>query len=283
MKFPIAHVHRFAGGLDHSEGVAVASDGTVFAGGEAGQVYRISADGRNVTELARTGGFSLGITLDRRENVFVCDMKLRSVLIVDLDGKVSLFADSAGSRKFQTPNFAVFDSEGNLYLSDSGEWKQNNGLIYKIDLHGRAWVFHPGPFAFANGLALNAAEDTLFVVESNANRISRIEIRKDGTAGDVDVFCEGLEHVPDGIALDARGHLYVGCFGMNRLYVANGQGQVELLCEDLENATLSVPTNCAFGGNNYDQLYVACMGGSHIAVLDLKTPGQPLYAHEIPK
>jgi hypothetical protein len=70
---------------------------------------------------------------------------------------------------------------------------------------------------------------------------------------------------------------------MNRLYVANGQGQVELLCEDLENATLSVPTNCAFGGNNYDQLYVACMGGSHIAVLDLKTPGQPLYAHEIPK
>ena len=55
----------FTGGLDHAEGIALAADGTVYAGGEAGQRYRICADGQNTTELARTGGFILGITLDR--------------------------------------------------------------------------------------------------------------------------------------------------------------------------------------------------------------------------
>jgi gluconolactonase len=275
MRFPLEKVRRFASGLDHPEGIAIARDGTVYCGGEDGQVYRISADGANVAELARTGGFSLGITLDRESNVFVCDMKRKSVLRVDRDGTVSVFADG-----FQTPNFTAFDSAGNLYLSDSGQWKENNGRVYRLDRRGRAQVFHAGPFAFANGLALNAAEDALFVVESNANRVRRIEIRPDGRAGDADVFCTGLAHVPDGIAFDASGNLYVACYGLNRLFVADPRGRVELLCEDVENALLSTPTNFAFGGANFDQLYVACMGGHHVAALELRTPGQPLYAHQ---
>jgi gluconolactonase len=118
MKFPLSQVKRFASRLDHSEGIAVAQDGTVFAGGEAGQVYRISPDGQTVAELAKTGGFSLGITLDRHNNIFVCDSSLRSVIRVNESGHISVFADSTASGKFQTPNFTVFDSDGNLYLSE---------------------------------------------------------------------------------------------------------------------------------------------------------------------
>ena len=136
----------------------------------------------------------------------------------------------------------------------------------------------PGHFSLRTGWPC-AAEDALFVIESNANRISRVEIRPDGTAGETSIFCEGLDNVPDGMAFDAEGNLYVGCFGLNRIYVVDRQGHVELLCEDTENATISVPTNCAFGGKAFDQLYVACMGAASIAVLDLKTKGQPLYAH----
>ena len=54
---------ELAGGLDHPEGVAQGPDGRVYAGGEAGQIYRISLDG-DVKELASTGGFIYGVTLD---------------------------------------------------------------------------------------------------------------------------------------------------------------------------------------------------------------------------
>ena len=63
MLYPIEKVGVFAQGLDHPEGLAVARDGTVYAGGEAGQVYRISPDGKKVEVLANTGGFCLGLTL----------------------------------------------------------------------------------------------------------------------------------------------------------------------------------------------------------------------------
>ena len=42
---PITHFAPFADGLDHPEGVTVGPDGTVYAGGEAGQIYRVALDG----------------------------------------------------------------------------------------------------------------------------------------------------------------------------------------------------------------------------------------------
>ena len=67
MLYSISEVRKFATGLDHPEGVAVGRDGTVYAGGEAGQVYRISRDGEHVEVMANTGGFCLGISLDLRK------------------------------------------------------------------------------------------------------------------------------------------------------------------------------------------------------------------------
>ena len=59
-RYPLEQVKRVGSKLDHSEGIAISADGTIYAGGEAGQVYRISADGQTTTEIARTGGFTLG-------------------------------------------------------------------------------------------------------------------------------------------------------------------------------------------------------------------------------
>ena len=42
----LAKATVFAEGLDHPECVAVHPDGTIWAGGEAGQIYRISSEER---------------------------------------------------------------------------------------------------------------------------------------------------------------------------------------------------------------------------------------------
>ncbi len=280
MLHPIETVRIFAEGLDHPEGVAVARDGTVYAGGEAGQVYRISPDGKNVGVLASTGGFCLGVTLDRQGNLFICDAKRKAVLKVSTKGEVSVFVDAVDGRKLVQPNFSVFDSKGNLYFSDSGEWKKTNGVIYRVSPEGTAAVFSQGPFHFANGLALDASEQNLYVVESNLNRVLRIEIRPDGTAGEAEVYAEEILSVPDGLAFDALGNLYVTTYGSSAIYKVTPDHRVDLLSQDVESELLCLVTNCAFGGPGFDQLLVANLGHQHLSILDLNVKGQPLWAHK---
>ncbi|MGH9397141.1 MAG: SMP-30/gluconolactonase/LRE family protein [Terriglobia bacterium] len=279
MFYPASEVRNFVTGLDHPECVAVGCDGSLYAGGEAGQIYHISPDGKSVKTIARTGGFCLGITLDQSGNVYVCDSGRHAVLRVAPSGGVEVVVDSVGGAKLTNPNFSVFDSQGNLYFSDSGEWKQANGVIHRISRDGRAERFSAGPFHFANGLALDVAEKFLYVVESNLDRVLRIEIRSDGRAGIPEVYAEGIARVPDGLAFDAAGDLYVTTYASNCIYRVRPNRQVELFCQDVENLALCQPTNCAFGGPNFDQLYVGNLGRDHISVLDVKIKGQPLWCH----
>jgi len=279
MLYPVSEVRNFVTGLDHPECVATGRDGKLYAGGEAGQVYRISPDGSKVETMGSTGGFCLGVTLDREESIYICDLGKRELIKVTQQGRTTVLAESVGDRKFQCPNFSVFDSSGNLYFSDSGEWKHADGIVCRLRAGGKAEVFSPGPFHFANGLALDAAERYLYVVESNLDRVTRIEIRPDGSAGSPEVFAEGLACIPDGLAFDAEGNLYVTTYASNCIYRITPDRRVHLVCQDVENLLLCQATNCAFGGVNFDQLYVANLGRNHISVLDLKIKGQPLWNH----
>ncbi len=256
MLYPISQVRNFVVGLDHPECVAVGKDGTLYSGGEGGQVYRISADAKKIEVIANTGGFCLGVTLDQEENIYVCDMGVKALLKVTRRGKVSKLADAASGRKFVSPNFSVFDSQGNLYFSDSGEWKQATGVIYKLEAGGKVRLFSPGPFHFANGLALDTSEQYLYVVESNLDRVVRVPIKPNGAAGAPEVYADGLVRLPDGLAFDVHGNLYVTTYATNCIYRVSPSRQIELVCQDVENLLLCQATNCAFGGPNFDQLYV---------------------------
>ena len=280
MLYPVEAVRIFAQGLDHPEGVAVAANGSVYAGGEAGQIYRISPDGKAVELIASTGGFCLGLAFDPEENLFICDIKRRAVLKLTPKGELSVFVDIIQGRQLLMPNFGVFDSNGNFYFSDSGEWKKASGVIYRVSPDGKGEIFSHGPFHFANGLALDASQQYLYVVESNLHRVLRIAIRADGTPGEADVYAEGILSCPDGLAFDAAGNLYVTAYGSSALYRVSPDRRMDLLCQDVESELLCLPTNCAFGGPQFDQLLVANLGHQHLSVLDLKVKGQPLWAHQ---
>jgi gluconolactonase len=274
---PAAEVRFFATGLDHPEGVAVGCDGSVYAGGEAGQVYRVSSDGRRVEQIANTGGSCLGIALDRAGRIFVCDARRQAVMAVEPGGHCEVFADRVGNREFALPNFAVFDAQGRLYVSDSGDWENACGAVYRIQSDGSAEVFHAGPFAFANGLALAANEDFLYVAESARHRVLRIPIQNNASAGEPEVFVRRVLRVPDGLALDRAGNLYVTCYASDTIYlVRHGRG-LSVVCRDGDAYALNRPTNCAFAGPDSNRLVIANFGGEHLSVIDVAEPGMPLY------
>src|SRR4029450_11116054 len=70
--------------LDHPEGLAVHPDGSIWCGGERGQIFRVQPDGSGFDEVSSTGGFCLGMAFDRTaQHLYVCDLKHAAVFRVD--------------------------------------------------------------------------------------------------------------------------------------------------------------------------------------------------------
>ena len=126
---------------------------------------------------------------------------------------------------------------------------------------------------FANGMALSSEGDFLYVAETFARKITRIPILEDGTAGESRAFVEGIERLPDGLAFDAGGNLYVSCYEPSRIYKVSPDRKVDLLVDDPEAHTLCHPTNCAFRG---EELFTSNLGRWHITRIDVGTKGLSL-------
>lgn len=264
----------FADGLDHAEGLAFDSDHNLWAGGELGQIYRIDQKGA-VKEIAQLGGFCLGLTFSRSQELFVCNSKLGALQKVDGRGRLIHSLDRVDERKLLTPNFSVFDSEWDLYFSDSGDWGKANGYVYRLRINGKAEYF-AGPFAFPNGLALSADENFLYIAQSLKDDVLRMPILSNGSAGEPEVYAAGLARVPDGLVLDAQGNLYVTCYATHNLYRVTTQRETALLAFDPLGTMLACPTNAAFGPAGSDALYVANLARWHICRARVGLSGQKL-------
>lgn len=282
MKITLEQIQVLVDGLDHVECVAVHPDGHIWAGGEAGQIYKITPDGSHVEEVANTGGFVLGIAFSPKADwLAICDNKKHCVWKLDtVHYELQLFAEGAENHQFNIPNYPVFDTKGNLYVSESGAFRKKLGKILKFSTDGKHTVWHEGPFNFANGMALSPNERYLYVACTWLPGVEKISINEDGTAGERTVFVTLPQTCPDGLAFDAEGNLYVSCYAPNCIYQVTPAQEVTLLIDDWEAHTLSNPTNIAFGGKRFDQLYTANLGRYHVNQINLGVKGAPLACHK---
>jgi gluconolactonase len=257
-EIPIERFEVFASGLDHPECLAFDRDGLLWAGGEAGQIYRIDASGE-VRTVATLGGFTGGIAFSPIDHaLYVCNPSLGLVRVED-DGRHDVFATGAGGHTMICPNYPAFDRRGRLYVSDSGNWKERNGYILRFEPDGRGRVVG-GPFGYANGLAISAEGRHLFLAESDTDRVYRFDLTGDGELGRVEVYAEPVGRLPDGLALDEAGNLYVACYASDEVWRVAPSGRATLLGWDHHAIRLGRPTNLAWGGEDRDVLYVANLG-----------------------
>ena len=190
VEISVDQIEIYADGLDHPEDLAFDREGVLWAGGELGQVYRLPERGR-VEMVTSVGGFCLGLTFSAADELYICNAKLACVIKVEKNGRSKLFADSAEGHKLKLPNYSVFDSSGNLFVSDSGDWTKSSGCILRFNSRGHGKVFLNDSQPFPNGLALSADERFLFVARSHTDDVLKIEIREDGSAGDREVYATG--------------------------------------------------------------------------------------------
>jgi len=266
---------ELAGGLDHPECAAWGPDGYIYAGGEAGQIYRIGLEG-NVEEIASTGGFIFGLALDADANVYACDFGKGEVARITPNGEVSSYSRGTVERPMSIPNFAAFDREGNLFVTDSGTWGTDSGAIFRIRPAGATEVWSTDVPAFPNGCCLTLDGSALLVVESRARRIVRISFEPDGSAGTPETVADLAPSQPDGIALAEDGTMFAGCYRPDLIWRIPPGGAPEVFAEDPDGVELNQPANVAFVGKDRRRIVVSSLGGWSLMTAAVDVTGASL-------
>jgi gluconolactonase len=278
---------RLAPGIAGPEGVAVDRDGNVYGGGADGVIRRLSRRG-TLTQYAKVSDGQLGgLAFDRDDNLFVCDGFNSRVMRVTRSGSMQVFAEWAGNVRLYVPNFPVFDAEGYLWVSNSFDRPLSQidfeaehshprpaGSLVRLAPDGTGEVVIDAMY-MPNGLAIDPADQWLYVLQTTLCNCVRLPL---GSARpEVEAYGPPLGGGPDGMAFDGAGELMITIPEQRRLVALAADGSLRTLAEDPDGNLLPFPTNCAFGGEGFRDLYVANMHSDHLPVIRHERAGHPLY------
>jgi sugar lactone lactonase YvrE len=197
-----------------------------------------------------------GLTADFRGNLFVADFVNNQIRKIQLGGTVGTFAgngvpgfvDGAGEfAQFYQPTGVATDLQGNIYVTDAG-----NNCIRKITPDAKvSTLAGSGIAGFADGkgniaefnLPYGIAADlqgNLFVADDINNRIRKIDptgsvttIAGTGAPGFIDGPGSSAQfNVPDAVAVDAGGNLFVADVANNCIRRISASGIVSTVAGD---------------------------------------------------
>jgi len=248
-------------GVDHPESIGIGPAGEAYTTGTGCQVYRLDLETNTAEQFATTEARCLGQAVDADGNLYAAHTA-GDVLKITPSGEISVYATPPGGGSFLCTNYPAFDRDGRMYLSDSGDWSgELNGGLYRIPAGGgeaRRW--YPEPVDTPNAIALDADERHLYFVETFGSAISRIPILDDGSAGELERVVHMPRHIPDGIAFDLDGRLWIACHRPDMITVFDlDTRRLTLFAEDWKGEELRGPTDVAFAGPDRDILLAASL------------------------
>jgi sugar lactone lactonase YvrE len=240
---PAGTVHRLAGGAHAS--------------------WRI---GQPVSAVAvRDSG---GLVLAARDGFLALDLEA---------GTWSVIAEVEADRPGNRMNDAACDRAGRMFAGTKAEDDTPQaGSLYRLDPDHRLSTVLTG-VTVSNGIGWSPDESLMYYVDSATRRIDVLDYDAvTGTAGNRRCLAEvpGEDALPDGLAVDADGGIWVALWDGGAVLRYDGGGEV--------TAVVTVPavrpTSCAFGGPGLDLLYITTAAGPGLAAgggLFACRPGMP--------
>ncbi|WP_229204974.1 SMP-30/gluconolactonase/LRE family protein [Duganella sp. Leaf61] len=229
-----------------------------FGPGFPSRILKLDASGKVSTAIADSG--SNGLAVDGQGNIVAGTHKYKSVSRFTLDGKRSDVAGKYQGQVFNSPNDLAIAADGTIYFSDPAFQRdaapggQDKTRVYRVAPDGAVTVVEDG-LVNPNGVSLSPAGDVLYVNGMEGKQgVLRAYPIVNGKPQQGRDLVKGLG-IPDGMAVDCQGNLYVTEHADQRLRVFTPAGK--------QIATIHVDanvTNAAFGGPDGKTLFITGAG-----------------------
>lgn len=219
------------------------------------------------TGPAKRGGEpgSNGLLVDSEGRLVLCEHGDRRVARLEKDGTRTTLADRFEGKRLNSPNDAVFHSNGDLYFTDPPYGLEKNWDdpareldwcgVYRLSKDGKLTLLTK-EMTRPNGIAFSPDEKTLYVANSDPKRAvwMAFDVKPDGTIANGRVFFDATgwagqkPGLPDGLKVDQRGNLF-----------ATGPGGVHVFAPDgvlLGTFDTGVPTANVGWADDGTTLYI---------------------------
>lgn len=273
-----AQMEQLADGFDWSEGPTWVKDGgyLLFSDIPRNSVMKWK-EGEGVSLFMKPSGYtgvvdympepgSNGLTVDPQGRVVFCEHGDRRVSRLEKDGGKKTLVDNYQGKRLNSPNDAVYKSNGDLYFTDPpyGLPKNFDDPRRELDFCGVYRLSKSGELTLLtkeltrpNGIAFSPDEKTLYVAQSDpaAAIWMAFDVKSDGTLGKGRKFFdatawakEGRKGLPDGMKVDVAGNLFATGPGGLHIFAPDGThlGTLE---------TGQATGNCAWGDDG-STLYI---------------------------
>lgn len=236
--------------------------------------------GEGVTLFHEPTNRANGLTRDLQGRIIACEHDSRRVTRQELDGSMTVVANSFQGRQLNRPNDVVVKSDGSIYFTDpwtsplpAEQWDLTFSGVYRVTPDLGTLTLLVDDFILPNGLAFSPDESVLYINDSRRGHIRAFEVQPNGTlakASDrVLVDLTGAEPgVPDGMKVDVEGNVY--CGGSGGLWIMDPNGTK--LGRIVHGAPAT--TNLGFGGADWKTLYFTSR--NHLGSVNVKIPGIPV-------
>jgi gluconolactonase len=238
--------------------------------------------GKGVSLLLEPTNRANGLTRDLQGRLLACEHDSRRVTRLELDGSLTVVANSFQGRQLNRPNDVVVKSDGCIYFTDPWtnpeppqQWDLTFSGVYRVSPDLGSMTLLTDDFVLPNGLAFSPDEKILYINDSRRGHIRAFDLLPNGTLAKATdrVFADlrGSEPgVPDGMKVDVEGNVY--CGGAGGLWVMDPSGK------KLGRIAHGAPatTNLAFGGDDWKTLYFTSR--NHLGSVKVKIPGIPVPA-----
>jgi gluconolactonase len=240
-----------------------------FAPGFPSRIRKLGLDGTVSTVVEDSG--SNGLAVDAQGDIVAATHKYKALSRYAIaDGKRTTIAGNYQGQVFDSPNDIAIAQDGTIFFTDPDFQKaaapggQPVTGVYRVGTDGHVTLVdgsRPNP----NGVSLSPAGDVLYV--NAGDGFLRAYPIQNGVPGQGRDIVKGLE-IPDGMALDCHGNIYVSEHTAKRVRVFSPQGK--------ELATIRTDanvTNAAFGGADGKTLFLT--GAGAIWQVRLDVTGSP--------
>ncbi|MEM7463077.1 MAG: SMP-30/gluconolactonase/LRE family protein [Pseudomonadota bacterium] len=256
----------------------------LFSDIPSNRIMRWSPDS-GTSVYRQPSNYANGHTRDRQGRLVSCEHGARRVTRTELDGAVTVIADSYEGKRLNSPNDVVVKSDGTIWFSDPHYGIMTNYEGFKSEQELPCNVYRADPetgsleavltdFNCPNGLAFSPDEDRLYVADTgrmhqgDPTHIRKFVCDADGNLSGGDIFHSISPGFADGFRLDSDGNIWSS--SADGVHCLNPDGNLlgKILVPELVS-------NVCFGGRAKHQLFITASTSVYSIILNREGVQRP--------